>query len=706
MTSLTCLRRISNQSVKEGKISKFSRKVKVGSALLTCAASGGLLYVGYRHLDKSVHYKPEVTGSEGAGKYIYLKPFNAKQDDLVTHVKSKVQWNYHALESIVLENGETGWTSFLPFGRKKHRLWNDPRLLLLKAQSENREERLAAVRALAKRHIWHDHEYRMVAQSCDRRTLIGLARINNVDERFFLPPPTVQTSEETVEDELRKLLATLPKTSIDPCTKYFTMLALREGQSSQADDQTGSLVFGGNHLSFITSLSKVPEESLFSSYLLALVSHSEVISHCKELVRLGALQILMRIYQRQPHSPKVNCYLAQIIANMAVCEALHAEIVQAGWVTLLVKWKKSKFTELASQASRALANLDRDDINSKEVRYANGINIIHPLGRTRKPIHADVVFVHGLMGGAFYTWRQGQENQDKEKLVSLTDGALATPMNDENQIDSERPWVSRFTDCWPKSWLAKDCPNIRILTITYDTQLTEWVSKCPFESEKRSISQRSGEIIHKLREAGLGQRPIIWVTHSMGGLLVKQMILDSENLASDETTSGKSSTSIAGQTRAVIFYSTPHHGTSLAAYSQQAKYLLLPSVEVKELVQGSPYLRSLHGRFRAFVQAKQIPILSFGEKKATNIGLSIRTLVVPASSSNPGFGEHYDLDMNHLNICKPASHTSPLYQLTLQFINTNLQQSFTSELTEKLSHELEDDESEKLLSMLGMTFGD
>lgn len=43
----------------------------------------------------------------------------------------------------------------MPFARKKHRLWNDPRLLLLRAQSDNREERLAAVRALAKRHIWH-----------------------------------------------------------------------------------------------------------------------------------------------------------------------------------------------------------------------------------------------------------------------------------------------------------------------------------------------------------------------------------------------------------------------------------------------------------------------------------------------------------------------------------------------------------------------
>lgn len=699
MTSLICLRRITNQGSKRARGRRLSRKAQVGSALVAVATGGGLLYGCYRTLDRAVHYKPDFIGPEAGGKYIYLKPLNDKQDDLVSQVKNKVQWNYHALESIVLEQDEAGWTSFLPFGKKKHRLWNDPRSLLLKAQSENRSERLAAVCALAKRHIWHDHEYRMVAQSCDHRTLVGLARTNDVDERFFLPPPPLPESENTVEEDLCKLLAALPKSGIDQCTEYFTMMALQGGQGSQADDQTGSMCFGGNQLSFITSLSKIPQESLFSNYLLALLSHSELSSHCKELVRLGALQVLMRIYNSQPDSPKVNCYLAQIIANLAVYEDLHADIVQAGWVTVLVKWKKSKFTELASQAARALANLDKDG-DIAELKYANGVNIIHPLGRTRTPVHADVVFVHGLMGGAFYTWRQGQEDQDKEKIVSLTtDGTLVTPMNDEQQLSKHT--TSKFTDCWPKSWLAKDCPNIRILTITYDTQLTEWTSKCPFESEKRSLSQRSGEIIQKLKEAGLGHRPIIWVTHSMGGLLVKQMLLDAE-----QTSTSGSTPSISDQTRAVIFYSTPHHGVSLAAYSQQAKYLILPSVEVKELVLGSPYLKSLHGRFRALVQTKQIHTLSFGETKPTNIGLSIKKLIVPTSSSNPGFGEYHDLDVNHMNICKPSNKTSLLYQLTLQFITKNLQHSFATELTEKLAQDVDDEDSDELMRLLGMGFTD
>lgn len=37
-----------------------------------------------------------------------MKCFSYITDDLVSQVKNKVQWNYHALESIVLEQDEAG----------------------------------------------------------------------------------------------------------------------------------------------------------------------------------------------------------------------------------------------------------------------------------------------------------------------------------------------------------------------------------------------------------------------------------------------------------------------------------------------------------------------------------------------------------------------------------------------------------------------
>ncbi len=64
----------------------------------------------------------------------------------------------------------------------------------------------------------------------------------------------------------------------------------------------------------------------------------------------------------------------------------------------------------------------------------------------------------------------------------------------------------------------------------------------------------------------------------LSGLLIKQMLVQ----AKGDLRRHK----LVDQTRGVVFYSTPHKGSPLAAYTNQAGYLILPSIEVKELEQG------------------------------------------------------------------------------------------------------------------------
>lgn len=242
------------------------------------------------------------------------------------------------------------------------------------------------------------------------------------------------------------------------------------------------------------------------------------------------------------------------------------------------------------------------------------------------------------MGAAFKTWRQ----KDSERV--LTENALV----DEN----------RYTTCWPKTWLAKDCPALRIISVEYDTSLSDWRARCP--KERKSIAFRSNELLSKLRAAGVGDRPMIWISHSMGGLLVKKMLLE----AAKKPELG----AMINNTRGIIFYSVPHHGSHLAEYSVSVRYLLFPSLEVKELSKDSPALKTLQDDFVEFAKDKNFQVLNFVETQPTFIGSMIKLHIVPVESADLGIGDLIPVDVNHLDICKPKTKNAFLYQRTLQFI--------------------------------------
>uniref|UniRef100_A0A671V946 Protein SERAC1 n=1 Tax=Sparus aurata TaxID=8175 RepID=A0A671V946_SPAAU len=515
-------------------------------------------------------------------------------------------------------------------------------VLLKRTQSANKAVRLQAVQELAENHHWHDYQYQTAAQVIDQRTAVGLARTPQVDLRFFLRTPTLPDLEDglSVEDELRQLLGSLPQSEVDTCVQYFTSLALRESTQSLAAQRGGLWCFGGNGLPYAQSLTSVPSEKVESFCLQALVQHSK--SHCDRIVANGGLQLLQRVYQLRRDSLKIQRNIVRIIGNLALNESVHTAIAQSGWVSVLAEMMQSPHVMQASHAARALANLDRESVKEK---YQDGVYILHPQTRGNQPIKADVLFIHGILGAAFKTWRQ------KDRIAS----------EEEKEAES----MDDYTECWPKSWLAADCPNLRVLSVEYDSHLSDWMAKCPAENQRKSLAYRSRELLRKLKLAGVGERPVVWVAHSMGGLLVKKMLLD----ASEDPDMHE----LLKNTKGIMFYSVPHHGTFMAEYSVNVRYLLFPSIEVRELCKDSPALRNLNENFLNMAKEKEIKVLSFAEKLPTNIGPMIKILVVPTQSANPGIGELIEVDVDHLNICKPEKKDSFLYKRSLQFIVEALQ---------------------------------
>uniref|UniRef100_A0A8C8VNX4 Protein SERAC1 n=1 Tax=Pelusios castaneus TaxID=367368 RepID=A0A8C8VNX4_9SAUR len=639
-----CCRRIGSSvpTTKSKLLWKDIRKISIlaGSFIL-----GGFIFITYEvlALKKLLTLDTQAVQQEKLKSYIYVPTVSLEPSEC-QGITCKARKELHKIVRKILVTEAKIFHR--PFDEHFSTFTEDHEcalwLLLKRSQSEDRLVRLQAIQQLAEAGHWHDYQYRTIAQACDQRTAIGLARSKDIDLRFFLPPPPLPKVKDdyAIEDELRILLVSLPQTDLEKCVQYFTSLALRESSQTLAAQRGGLWCFGGNGLPYCETLSKVPSETVELFCLQALVQHSKVSTHCDKIEANGGLQLLQRIYQLRNNSPKIQRNIIRIVGNMALDERLHASIVRAGWVPILAEAMKSPHVIQSSHASRALANLDRETVQEK---YSDGVYVLHPQYRTSQPIKADVLFIHGLLGAAFKTWRQQDINQPLDEKVSKGED---------------------YSECWPKTWLASDCPALRIISVEYDTHLSDWKTKCPIEDHRKSIAYRSNELLNKLRTAGIGDRPLIWVSHSMGGLLVKKMLLD----ASKNPEMGK----IVNNTRGIIFYSVPHHGSQLAEYSINARYLLFPSVEVKELSTDSPALKELNDDFLSFAKDKKFPVLSFVETLPTHIGSMIKLHVVPVESANLGIGDLIPVEVNHLNICKPKKKDAFLYQSTVKFIQDGL----------------------------------
>lgn len=216
-------------------------------------------------------------------------------------------------------------------------------------------------------------------------------------------------------------------------------------------------------------------------------------------------------------------------------------------------------------------------------------------------------------------------------------------------------------------WLPFDFPNLRIIGINYETSLTEWSAKhtCPCE-KKGTLQNRSDELMKSLAASGLGQdRPVIWIGHSMGGLLVKEIIVQAMNDANDDIKK------LALNTRGILFLGTPHKGSSVAKLKQHVQFLLSPTIEVKELEENASFLLSLHEKFLEYLNEMKdkVNIVSVVEGSPTMLtSFKFPIRIVTQGSAKLQFGDFYVLNVDHLGLSKPIFRQSFLYQRLLMVI--------------------------------------
>lgn len=233
----------------------------------------------------------------------------------------------------------------------------------------------------------------------------------------------------------------------------------------------------------------------------------------------------------------------------------------------------------------------------------------------------DVIFVHGLGGNARGTWHP----QEKD---------------DDNNF-----WLN---------WLGEELTDVGIWSFGYEAEPFAWKGKA------MPLFDQASNLLDWLENRDLGERPLIFVTHSMGGLLVKEMLRTAQNFKKQE---------ILDQTKGIVFLATPHTGANLAKLIDKIGTLTRTNVNVEELKAHAPQLRQLNEWYRENVDDLGIATKVYYETQPV-FGI----LVVDQDSANPGIKgvKPVGIPDDHISIVKPESTDSQIYLGVRKFIKKNL----------------------------------
>ena len=214
--------------------------------------------------------------------------------------------------------------------------------------------------------------------------------------------------------------------------------------------------------------------------------------------------------------------------------------------------------------------------------------IVKVAGWPGKP-RASVIFVHGLGGDAYDTWRRAP--------------------NDNS--------------FWPL-WLAEDIAGLAVYTLAYEAPASNWLGTAmPLQDRAVNVL----EIL--LGTPGLTDGPVIFICHSLGGLIVKQILLDLDRQKGRRPEAA----ALLDCVTQVIFLATPHTGSGKGSLLDRLRFLAWPSSITRTLVANDPTLRSINVDYRGLADDRRDTLhhLIFYETRGTPAGV-----IVDEASADPG----------------------------------------------------------------------
>ncbi|KAI9857892.1 MAG: hypothetical protein M1813_008007 [Trichoglossum hirsutum] len=265
---------------------------------------------------------------------------------------------------------------------------------------------------------------------------------------------------------------------------------------------------------------------------------------------------------------------------------------------------------------------------------------------------ADIIAVHGLGSNPDTTWQS----------------RTTVPLEGSSDQEIYPIWLRDFL---PQD-LQKDGFRVRVMAFNHNTR---WKTNALNKSLEDYGQDLLRELAEKRRSVEERSRPIIFIGHSFGGIIVKKALVIARNRGGDDFRCA-----IAGQTKGIIFMGTPHKGSRLTVFGRLLSvfgHFMGSSTHLLEVIQPSSAVnKDLHTSFLRGYDIKTM-VCIFEAVRESFLGFPIMHVVGEDSAVIDG-AEKIGLAKTHRELQRAASREDESYKTLRFWIRERVEQTWTN----------------------------
>jgi hypothetical protein len=227
---------------------------------------------------------------------------------------------------------------------------------------------------------------------------------------------------------------------------------------------------------------------------------------------------------------------------------------------------------------------------------------------------------------------------------------------------------------WPEEYLVPDIPQACVWTYGYNADVIGGIFKA---NNKNSISQHGQDLSVRLEREICNEKPLVFVVHSLGGIILKDAIRRSETMRE--------------RTRLIIFLGTPHRGSEYAGWGQIASNLSRVALQdsnkkiLETLEVNNEVLDNIHEEFKQIASKGKFKVHSFQEARGVTGVRGLDGKVVDNFSSKLDLARDIEtvesIDANHMQMARCTSRDDQTYRVVSGVLKAYIRRELESQQT-------------------------